>query len=180
MSYLIQKAGSCLLIQLMVIVAVSSAQAQELKSRYATICFENTALLKKFNTRLYMGQMRYLLDSKKNITIGDEVINKIDVITKKVEQVLEMSPPNLHYKIVLCPSIGAVTDSYENIYRKRTRYPCFYSPRENTVFISVRNLELRMLAHEIGHVVVENYFKVSPPVKIHEVLAQFAEMHVTD
>jgi len=37
-----------------------------------------------------------------------------------------------------------------------------------------------VLAHEIGHVVVENYFTISPPQRIHEVLAQFAERHVTD
>ena len=35
-------------------------------------------------------------------------------------------------------------------------------------------------AHEIGHVVAENYFEVSPPQNIHEVIAQYAEQHITD
>lgn len=180
MANFIYKAGWYLCIQLMVLVAATLLNAQELKSRYATIRFENMELLKKFNSRLYLGRMEHFLDRKKFITVGDEVINKIDLITKKVERVLEMYPPGLHYTIKLCSSLGEVTDTYEHIYNKRPRYPGFYCPKSNTIFISVNDLKLPILAHEIGHVVVENYFKVSPPVKIHEVLAQFAETHITD
>jgi hypothetical protein len=48
------------------------------------------------------------------------------------------------------------------------------------MYLSIRDVKLRVIAHEIGHVVVDHYFDVPPPVKIHEVLAQFAETHISD
>ena len=37
-----------------------------------------------------------------------------------------------------------------------------------------------VLAHELAHVVVDLYFGVPPPQKIHELLAQFVETHLKD
>ncbi|MCK5098348.1 MAG: hypothetical protein KAR45_09605, partial [Desulfobacteraceae bacterium] len=66
------------------------------------------------------------------------------------------------------------------IYNIDVKYIAFYSPSKNRVFYSADNAYLRVVAHEIGHVVAENYFTISPPQRIHEVMAQFAEKHVTD
>ena len=70
--------------------------------------------------------------------------------------------------------------SKEGIELADVDYIAFYSPKKNTVFYAAAKTKLRVVAHEIGHVVAEHYFAISPPPKIHEVLAQYAESHIMD
>ncbi len=160
--------------------ASGSVYAYELKTRYATITYDNTKALRKFNKKLYMGKLKYQLKKNRSGTVEEDVKNKINLIVEKVESVLAMFPANLKFKIVIHPSIRGVDDDLERIYRVRRKFLAFYAPKENTVFFSANNAKLRVVAHEIGHVVAENYFAISPPQKIHEVLAQYAESHITD
>ena len=152
----------------------------EIDSRYATIVYESDEVLRKFNSNLSMGNLRYQLHGKKNETIEDEVRNKIDLIVEKVETVLDMYPVKMKFSIVIHSSKDGIRKDFLRIYNKEVDYIAFYSPTEDTVFYSAKNVDLRVAAHEIGHVVAEKYFSVSPPPKIHEVLAQYAEKHITD
>lgn len=154
--------------------------SQEIRSRYATITYTDLESLRTFNNKLYMGRLKYLLNKKKSETIEDEVKNKIDLIVEKVETVLDMYPSRLKFKIVIHPSKKGIKADYQRLYKRDVNYIAFYSPGKNTVFYSANNAKLRVVAHEIGHVVAENYFAISPPPKIHEVLAQYAETHVSD
>lgn len=152
----------------------------ELETRYVTIQYPNVGTLRKFNKKLKMGSLGYLLSGRQNETVEDEVRNKIDVIVEKVESVLDMHPGDMKFKIVICESMKCVQEEFKRIYSIQVDYLAFFSPVEDTVFYSAKNITLRVVSHEIGHVVAEKYFVVSPPVKIHEVLAQYAEMHITD
>ncbi|MEA1969534.1 MAG: hypothetical protein U9N77_15110 [Thermodesulfobacteriota bacterium] len=154
--------------------------SHEIKTRYTTITYDSMAALKKFNHKLYMGKLKYLLKGKRNETIEDEVKNKIDLIVEKAETVLDMFPARLKFSIVISPSTKGVQENFLRLYNKKVNYIAFYSPGANTVFYSANNARLRVVAHEIGHVIAENYFAISPPPRIHEVLAQYAEKHVTD
>jgi hypothetical protein len=152
----------------------------ELETRYATIEYESIGDLRKFNKKLYMGRLGYLLSGQKSETVEDEVRNKIDVIVEKVQTVLDLHPEDVKFKIVIRSSMKGVQEEFERIYHIKVDYLAFYSPVEDTVFYSAKNTSLRIVSHEIGHVVVEKYFIVSPSVKVHEMLAQHAENHITD
>ncbi|MBW1940973.1 MAG: hypothetical protein JRI28_06320 [Deltaproteobacteria bacterium] len=174
------KSKKVVLTTLMIILIASTSYGFELKTRYTTIIYDDQKQLRKFDDKLYLGRLRYLLRKRKDITVAEAVKNKVDLITEKVETVLEMFPNPLKFTLVLLSTPRDVQNAYQKIYGRKVNYIAFYSPKENTVFISVKRAKLRVLAHEFGHVVVENYFEVSPPAKIHEVLAQFAETHITD
>ncbi|MDX9786776.1 MAG: hypothetical protein RBT11_08365 [Desulfobacterales bacterium] len=156
------------------------ASGLEMETRYATVIYDTVETLRKFDNNLYMGNLKYLLQGKKSETIQDEVCNKIDLIIEKVETILDMYPAKIKVIIVVYSSTEGVQKDFQRIYNKKTDYIAFYSPIENTVFYSAKHASLRVVSHEIAHMVVENYFAVSPPPKIHEVLAQYAEMHITD
>jgi hypothetical protein len=153
--------------------------ALELESRYAAITYSSHDDLRKFNNELYMGRLRSQI-RKSGDTIEDEVVAKINFIVEKVMVVLDMFPPELKFSIVIHPNEKQVQQDFRKIYKVDVDYIAFYSPSRNRVFYSANNATLRVVAHEIGHTVVENYFNISPPQRIHEVLAQFAEKHVTD
>lgn len=165
---------------LLAVSSLNSAMGMEFETRYATVIYEDTGALRKFNKKLNMGSLSYLLSGKKSETVEDEVRNKIDLIVEKVETVLDMFPDDIRFTIVIHMAQKGVRASHQQIYGVEVDYIAFYSPSEDTVFYSAKNTSLRVVAHEIGHVVAEKYFVVSPPVKIHEVLAQYAEMHITD
>ena len=170
--------ASCLFILLLLLPAISAGQ--ELKTRYADIYFSDYNLLRSFNKKLYLGrQLNYLLRNRRLITVSDEVSAKVDIIVEKVETVLDMFPRFLHFSLVLLPSAKDVQHVFYKKHGVRCNYIAYYSLTEKTVYISVHNVNLRVFSHEIGHMVVDHYFKVRPPYKIHEILAQYAEKHVT-
>jgi hypothetical protein len=171
-----------LLVSCLWLVAVLSSPVygHEIKTRYATITYDNIDVLRKFNRELYMGKLKYSLPSGESDTIEGEVKEKIDLIIEKVQTVLDMFPKKIDFSIVIHLSTEGVQKDFKRIYNKEVDYIAFFSPGENTVFYSADNGTLRVVTHEIGHVVAEHYFTVSPPPKIHEVLAQYAETHITD
>lgn len=169
-----------LLITGLLLLLADSATAIDLESRYATITYFAQEDLRDFNKELYMGRLRSKIKGSSNDTIEDEVISKIDFIVEKVMITLDMFPPELRFSIVIHADEQDVKKEFERLYKIDVDYIAFYSPSKNRVFYSAEDGNLRVVAHEIGHVVAENYFTISPPQKIHEVMAQFAEQHVTD
>ena len=150
-------------------------------SRYATIRCSDPALLKEFNDNLYLGRnLSRMLKRKNLITIQDEVQAKVDIIVEKVEVVLDMFPDNLRFNLVLLPTARDVSKIYKKNYGKSVNHIAYYSIAQKTIYISVNDTRLKVLAHEIGHMVADSFFEVRPPYKVHELMAQFAEKHVTD
>ena len=154
------------------------AQADEIRSRFAAVEYDDRDALKDFNYALYMGRLKNRV--KTGDTIEDEVAGKLDFIVNRVMQILEMYLHDLDFKIVVRSSKSGVQADFKRLYNRDVKYIAFYSPSENIVFFSAKNATLNVVAHEIGHVVAEHYFDISPPPRIHEVMAQYAEKHITD
>lgn len=160
-------------------VAVCSYGGQ-IESRYATITYDNDSLLKEFNSGVRLGSLSYLMGNKSNMTVVDEVRNKVDIIAEKIQMVLEMYPKTLKFRVVLLPSAREIRKVYKNIYGREIDFISFYSPGDKAVYISTDDVNLRIFSHETAHAVIDQYFKVSPAVKIHELLAKYAEAHIED
>jgi len=160
--------------------SAASAPAFELKTRYATVVYDHEELLRKFNKEVSLGSLSYLLRNRKSITVEDEAGNKIDVLIERVETLLDMFPREMKFKIMLLPADSEVQKIYRSRYGAKVDYIAFYSPKEKTMFLSVDDIRIGVLAHELTHVILDHYFGVSPPAKVHEVLAQFVETHLKD
>ena len=160
---------------------VSCLHAYELKARKATIIYDSPDDLEEFNYNIYLSRsLGNLLKSRRVVTMEDEVRAKVDILVDKVGSVLDMNPKNLHFTLRIYPSTKGVHDVYMKSYGRKVNYIAFYSMSRKTMYLAVNKVNLRVFAHEVGHVVVDHYFKVRPPYKIHEVMAQYAEKHITD
>jgi hypothetical protein len=170
------------LLSWLLVSGAGNIHAQEQKSRYVTLVYADMAILKDFNNKLELNRtLEYAIRKKNIITVADEVLAKTDIIIEKVQSVLDMFPDNYHIQLVLLPTTADVGVVYLQKYGKEANNIAYYSLSEKTIYISVADTRLRVLAHEIGHSVVDYYFKqVRPPYNIHELMAQFAEQHVTD
>ncbi|GBE52037.1 hypothetical protein BMS3Bbin14_00495 [bacterium BMS3Bbin14] len=163
------------------IVFTHPAFATEIQSRYVTLQYSGKRMLREFDNKLIMGRKLSAMMRGKDVeTVEDEVKAKVNLIVEKTEVVLNMFPDKMHVTLVLLPDADDVAKQYKQTYGERQEDIAYYALSEKTIYISVDDTNLRVLAHEMGHAVVDHYFKVRPPYKIHELMAQFAEKHITD
>lgn len=159
----------------------STYAGNKAKSRYTTLLYPNRGMLKDFNDQVRLGRkLKYNLRKKNILTVEDEVLAKLDTIVEKAEVVLDMFPDQLHITVVLLKNARDVSRVYKAKYGEDVNHIAYYSLSEDTIYISVDDTRVRVLAHEIGHAIVDHYFKVRPPYNIHELMAQFTEKHITD
>lgn len=163
-------------------VKASEPSALHLQTRYASIFYTSEKQLQRLNRELILGRrLSYLLDDKKFFTVQDEVAGKIDLLVDRVQVVLEMFPQSkIAFDIEVYSTAKDAQKELFNRYGKKVNFISFYSRRDNLLYLSAKNAQLRVVAHELGHVVIEHYFNRSPPSKIHEVMAQYAEKHIID
>jgi hypothetical protein len=155
--------------------------AAEAKGRYATLLYCSQQLLSDFNEEIDLGRnLGGFVRTTNIVTVEDEVLAKIDTIIEKAETILEMFPDQLHMKIVLLEKSADVARVFMGKYGKNVDYVAFYSLSEDTIYISVDDAKLSVLAHEIGHAIIDRYFKVRPPYNVHELMAQFVEKRIED
>lgn len=172
---------SALVLLLLLPCATGTVQAQEPKSRYATLIYTDDQVLREFNDNLRLNRkLSYAMRKKNVVTAADEVLAKADIIIEKVQVVLDMFPGKYHVRLVILPDSSDVAAVFKKRYGKKVNHIAYYSLSEKTIYISADDASLRVLSHEIGHSVIDHYFKVRPPYNIHELMAQFAEKHVTD
>jgi len=165
---------------LLVFSLLSNVQAQAASSRYFTVRWNTPELLRQFNDNLAIGRLSRFIQKGNVVTVEDEVYAKLDVILEKAQLVLDMFPANLKVTMVLLPDKRAVTAMYQQKYGKTADNIAYYSLSENTVYVSVNDARLGVIAHELGHAIVNHYFRERPPYHIHELMAQFVEKHIND
>lgn len=159
----------------------SSPCAKEARSRYITLVYSSQQQLDDFNDNVELSSKMGQFVRKRNVvTVEDEVLAKLDTIMEKAETVLDMFPNNLAIKVVLLDTIDDVAKVYKQKYGKSVDHIAYYSLSEDTIYVSVDNARLHVMAHEMGHAIVDHYFDVRPPYNIHELMAQFTEKHITD
>lgn len=169
------------LLLFLTISAITSDLRAQGTSRYVTLQCNDRQLLRDFNEELDIGsKLSYMVKNKNIVTTEDEVLAKLDVIMEKAEVVLDMFPSNLHINVVLLETADDVSRVFTRKYGKKANHIAYYSLSEDTIYISVEDTKLEVIAHEMGHAIVDHYFSERPPYNIHELMAQFVEKHITD
>jgi len=165
---------------LIVFPLLSGTVAKAATSRYFTVRWNDPKVLRKFNDNLMIGRLSRFMQKNNIVTVEDEVYAKLDVILEKAQLALAMYPNGMKVTVVLLPDSRSVSAVYLQKYGKKADHIAYYSLSEKTVYVSADDVNLRVIAHELGHAIVDHYFKERPPYHIHELMAQFAEKHITD
>ena len=100
------------------------------------------------------------------LTAGRDLVkDRVDELVERVEQLLEMYPPDFHFSISLDGSVlhGSAAE---------------YSHKIRTIFVTRDRVTDGVLAHEIAHAVISVYFPVPPPQRAQEILAQYVDKHL--
>ena len=155
------------------------------ESSYATIFVDGNIDLKDVERQIDVSFARYdpieeKLFYNKGLTEEERLAVKIDIIVRKDKKTLDMHPRGFHVKIRIYKSNKELWNVYREIFNERKKYKAFYIHKFRTIYISLPNVSESILAHEIGHSIIDNYFAVLPPSKIRELLACYCDVHLKD
>lgn len=150
---------------------------EKITSRYARIFYETDETLRLFNRRVKLGSLSSILKRKYSgeLTVERQVSEKIDIIVDRVKAILDMYPKNFRIDIKITADSNLVQSIYKKRYFKDVEFIAFYSPQERAIYISAEDAKSNVLAHELAHSIIDQYFGVAAPVKIHEILAQYVD-----
>jgi len=154
-------------------------------SSYATICVQSGVDLTNAIKKIDVDFAKYDLVEKeifleRGISEEEKVANKIDILIRKTRRVLDMYPAAFKINIKIYNTQEGLNGNYKEIFEEDANYKAFYVHKFKTIYTSANNLSESVLAHEIGHSVIDSYFTVPPPPKIRELLACYVDLHLRD
>lgn len=114
----------------------------------------------------------------------EKIRYQLDALFRHAEDILDMHPADIHVTIKIFRTRRDLNDEYVRLF-PADRAPAeeiksFYINKYNTIYISEEDISDSVIAHEMGHAIVDHYFSVVPPEKVRELLASFVDLHLAD
>jgi len=104
---------------------------------------------------------------------------KVAILYHRVQVILNMYPRNKK-KLVF-----RVYNRFKDLKAQAKQFgrghnKAFYHIKENAIFFASDNINEFILAHEMAHAIIEQYFIVHPPANVQEILAIHCDTHLKD
>ncbi len=157
---------------------ISTCFANELRTAYATIIYEQEDRLSQFNKKISIKDASNLKKNAKILSDTEAIRYKVDSLIEKIEILLHVWPRDFKLNLRLLNTTYEVQKYYKVYYGNYCDYIAFYCPRNKTVFLSVNNIDEYVLVHELTHAVLDQYFLIPPSAIIQEILSHFVETHI--
>jgi hypothetical protein len=110
----------------------------------------------------------------------EKIAYRMDLLLKRVEKILDIYPEVRGVKIKIFKSRSALQDEFRNITGRREFVKSFYVHRHKTIYASEADISDSVVAHEMGHMVVDHYFQAVPSEKVGETLATYVDLHLDE
>ena len=159
---------------------------KKMESEYCEIYFLSYRELKKINSNVDVSSISLNFEKKirspkiKTKSISEKVKRKFDIIFKKAEDILNMYPRGIKVKINIYLNKKQLDKAYHKLFKQKNRAISFYVYKTNTIYTSVQHISEGVLAHEMGHCIIDHYFVILPPSKVQEILAIYVDTHLKD
>jgi hypothetical protein len=109
-----------------------------------------------------------------------KIAYNLDVLFTRAQEVLDMHPVMKKIRVFIFRDRDELQEEYFRMFRRREDIKSFYVYKFNAIFISEDDSSDSIMAHEMGHAIVNHYFKVMPPEKVSEMLAGYVDLHLDD
>ena len=150
------------------------------ESTYFTIYFKTTTDFKAIERKLKRRRFYYNGNSSSKYLDNpvERVAHRLDVLYKKVRDILNMHPNRSDIKVVIFKNQKELDDEYYSLFKQRKSYTSFYIYKYDTIYTCEKNISDSVMAHEMGHAVIDHYFLILPPENIKEMLASYVDEHL--
>ncbi|RJR44980.1 MAG: hypothetical protein C4576_12510 [Desulfobacteraceae bacterium] len=164
-------------------VECGSAQGGLHKSRFASIHYQEpgqldllarmikpTALTASLE-RIFMGNQE---------TTQEEMAGKyVDRLFLRVQALLEMPRYDMKVQIRLFRDQSELSAAFAGITSRHTHVPAFFWKETNSIYLNIEKASPGILAHEMAHAVIADFFIVTPPEKISELLCRYVDREIS-
>jgi len=154
---------------------ITFAQEKKIEGNYFSIYYPSKIEPFLIAERLEFSSP-YLLQAKNNLEDSDKTLARIiDALFLEVSDILDIHLYSFKGNLKIFYDFQSLEEEFYKFYKVNLKTPSFYVYETNTIYISLDNLRVGILGHEIAHAIINNYFIVPPPTKIQEVLAGYVE-----
>lgn len=163
--------------------AIAEDAFNEIENGNITIYYSQDINIRSLSRRLNIDFIRQSYFSKPsliNLSDDEALAAKTEYIFTKVESILSMYPPDMKINIKIFKTKEQLADAYFDIFKRTDSAVSFYVHKYNTMYTYERGLTENVLAHELAHCVIDNYFKIVPPSNTAEIIAQHVDQHLKD
>ena len=152
------------------------------QTAYFTVYYKPDVNLKRVLGRLSSRDLPYSRNTPTYTLSGVEakLAYRFDVLFMRVKDILGMNIDKTDIKIRIHKNRKNV--NAELCYLNSADEACrsFYVYRYNTIYTSEQDITDSIVAHEMAHAVIDNYFSTTPPEKTAEILATNVDAHLDD
>lgn len=169
---------------LLLIEDCGAADAQyTVNTRHATLVFNSIEDMSTFDKSIDFAaknSLASLFSSSDAQNVEGELVRKIDLLFEKVQAILDMRKEMKKVRVRVFSNSDQLHEAYEKIFKQKCSVRGWYLYEFDTVFLNVQDVHEGMLAHELGHAVIDHFFAVRPPRSTAEILAVYVDMHLNE
>jgi len=151
-------------------------------TRYTTVLYQDDADLQTFHEKIQSRpadwSIRKLFSQTEKEDNQKQISRNIDLLFERVQEILDMHKKMPRITIRIYPDKKALRQAYMEIYQEECRIRAWYRYKDNSVYLTVADLQAGMLAHELAHAIIDHYLVVKPPAASAEILARYVDSHL--
>ncbi len=150
-------------------------------TKHVVLTFNSVEDMAAFKASIKFGSSSSLSTLFSSRTLQDtesELKRKIDLLFEKVQLILDMRKEMRKIRVRVYSNAEQLHAAYEKIFKEKCAVRGWYLYEFNTVFLNVQDVHEGMLAHELGHAIIDHYLSVRPPRATAEILAKYVDMHL--
>jgi len=145
-------------------------------SFFTTNVYAEQKMMKGKKILIQYNNIRDLITFSKNMNIGMEILPiMIDDMVNITQGILGMYKLPSAIKIRIYPNKFGVNAAWKRINKKKKSPIAFYYHKARTIHLSCQSIRVGVLAHEMTHSVIRDYFRKKIPKKTTEILAKYVE-----
>jgi hypothetical protein len=152
---------------------------RQLATDHTIIQYQSEDHLRAFDKKIDFGDKHWgftrLFYAAAHDAMQKRLQHKVDALFERVQEVLDMKRKMPKVVIRLYPDKKELHDIYVRMYEEPCQVRAWYRYKNNTVYLTVIDLNEGMLAHELAHAVMDHYLLVRPPAASAEILARYVD-----
>lgn len=159
-----------------------SAGWKRMVTRRTVVHYRTLADLVRFNDKVayYPGDLAIESLSVGKDTAGIQGIleKKLDKLFERAQEILGMRKRIVRVNIRIYPDAAALNEAYRSLFGEACPLRAWYLFETKSVYINANDTHEGMVAHEMGHHIIDHFFKVRPPAASAEILARYVDANL--
>jgi hypothetical protein len=154
------------------------------ETKHTIIQYQSFEDLKDFDENISFSSGGFsfgnLFSSSDSSNPAGSLAKKLDSLYGRVQQILDMRGNLKKVRINIYPNSTKLHEVYRSIVGGECRVRAWYIYEVNTIYINNEDVDAGMLAHEMGHSIIDHFFAVRPPEATAEILAVYVDQHLEE